>query len=65
MKYSKWKTAMIKRLGSEKAYNEYMTERGRKGGSKSNPNKGFGADRERASLAGHRGGSVARVRDGK
>lgn len=41
----------------EKYGDEWIEERGRKGGKVKNPNKGFGSDRERAAAAGRKGGA--------
>ena len=37
------KEAMIKKLGSEEAYTEYMRQIASKGGKKKHPNKGMGS----------------------
>lgn len=39
---------------------KYWRELGRLGGTKSNPRKGFGSNRERARLAGAKGGKISR-----
>lgn len=38
----------------------WISERGRKGGSAKNPNKGFGSSKQRARSAGSLGGRVSR-----
>lgn len=44
---------------------DYYREIGKIGGSKKNPNKGFGSNRELASTAGKKGGIISRRRGGK
>lgn len=51
-----WWNTMIQKHGSKEAVIEVMRQFGVKGGLTKNPNKGFGADRERASAAGRKGG---------
>ena len=48
---------MIKGLGGEDAYRQYIIERGSRGGSVKVP-KGFAVNRELASIAGRKGGLV-------
>jgi len=56
----KLRRSMIKRLGSEEAYSEWMFNRSSKGGKAKVP-KGFAINRELAGTAGRIGGSKKRV----
>ena len=53
--------AMRERLGEE-GYKEWKSKIGRKGGSKTNPKKGFGSDPRRAQLAGKMSGYARRAK---
>lgn len=64
----RWKKTMLKKFGSKQALQEHMRERGRKGGSVSCA-KGFASDKvgidgltgkQRASIAGYKGGRISR-----
>lgn len=55
-----WMKTMIKKHGSRQAVKEVMAGIGKKGGSATHPDKGFGSNRELASIAGKKGGEISR-----
>lgn len=60
----KWRKTMIEKYG-EDGFRKKMHEMGAKGGSRSTPTGGFGADHERARIAGAKGGSISKRDEAK
>lgn len=56
----KMRQTMIEKLGSVEAVSKYYAEIGKRGGSARSSSKGFGSDKERARLAGAKGGRISR-----
>ena len=61
---AKWRKTMVEKYG-EDGFRKKMQENGKKGGSRSTPTGGFGADHERARIAGAKGGSISKRNEAK